>query len=88
VIEKPNREQTTMQAALAAAHKERDVRVARAHARRLAAKNRRDAGAPTKEELFASQLGTSRTARPDLRKVLDEMRMCRWRDARGAGRDW
>jgi hypothetical protein len=79
-----------MRSALDAAHRERDARAARAHAARVAAKNRRDARAPPREEACALQLGTSfRTAQPDLRKMLDEMRMSRWRCARGAGlRDW
>lgn len=77
---------TAMQAALDAAHKERDVRVAREFARKRAAKNRRDARAPTRERLFAEQISA---AQPDARKILDEMHMCRWRAARGAGlRDW
>jgi hypothetical protein len=89
MIEKLNRDQTAMHAALDAAHRERDARTAKAHARRVAAQNLKNARVPTKEELFASQLATSRTARPDLRKVLDEMRMSSWRGARGAGlRDW
>jgi hypothetical protein len=84
-----NRDQTAIAAALDAAHRERDVRAAKAYARRLAAKNRRDARAPTREESFVVQLATFRTAQPDLRKILDEMRMSRWRAAEGNGlRDW
>jgi hypothetical protein len=89
MIEKLNRDQTALRSALDAAHRVRDARVAKAHARKLTAKNWRDARAPTREELFAAQLATFRTARPDLRKVLDEMHMASWRNAKGAGlRDW
>ena len=81
-----NHEQTAIAAALDTAHQVRDVRIAREYTRRRAEKNRRDAlvtDAPsfTKEFLAHQQ--------PDLRKILDEMRMTKWRDAEGEGlRDW
>lgn len=46
-----------MRAALEAAHRERDAHRARAYALQRAAKNRRQACAPTREELFANQMG-------------------------------
>ena len=86
-----NRDQTALRSALEAAHRARDARAAKAHADRLAIKNRRDARAPTREELFAAQLSNYRERadfeRAELhrRAQRDEERMRRWYGAKGKG---
>jgi hypothetical protein len=96
-----NRDQAALRSALDAAHRARDARAAQAHVAKMAAKNARDARKPTREELFAAQLEEHRRQaewragferrmreRDAERRGRDEERMCRWRDAKGAGRDW
>jgi hypothetical protein len=81
--------------ALDAVHKAQDICASKAYVARLAAKNRRDACKPTREEAFAAQLmGYRERAEFELaelqrRRRQDEARMQRWCNARGEGlRDW
>jgi hypothetical protein len=75
---KPTREQMIDHAALEAAHRERDARTAKAHAARLAEKNAREARKPSREELFAKQIGTYRKREEYLSPARREEERNKW----------
>ena len=99
-----DRNQTALHAALDAAHRERDARTSRDYARRRAAKNRKppvdlftaQLGLPSdwrdgfmQESVREHQRRRYEKQQRQSRQMQDEMRMAKWRSAKGQGlRDW